>query len=286
MQVQFRYISLLILTVISLFSCTEKIDLDIDQQAYARLVVDGQITTNKSNNWIKLSKTGDYFDNQPASPVTGATIYVTDNKYNPIQFIESDKPGYYLPSTDITGNIGETYQLKIELESEVGHYKIFESTVQEMKGSIPPDSIQLLYKQESNSWIIKAFSWDSIGEDYYLFKVYKNGILLTDSIHEFSVWDDRYFNGNYSTGINVQELDCTKAEAQLKPGDEITLEVSSITEDYYKFLKEYQNQLSGCDPMFSGPSANISSNINNGAIGFFSVYSKKTVSKVLSGQFE
>ena len=280
---------LLLLTLglaIFLTNCTERIELDIDQQAYARLVVDGQFTTKEGNNWIRLTKTGDYFDNQPTTPVLGATVIVHTNNNEIIPFVQQGEEGYYLASDEIIGQIGNQYQLKIELEEAIGGESFYESNKEELKSSLPPDSIQLLYKEETQKWIVKAYSWDSTGVDYYLFKVFKNGELLTDSIHEYSVWDDKYFNGNYSTGINVQELDTKKEDSRLKPGDTITLEVGSITESYFQFLKEYQIQLSGSDPMFSGPSANISSNINNGAIGFFSVYSLKSVSTVVPGKIE
>ena len=62
-------------------------------------------------------------------------------------------------------------------------------------------------------------------------------------------------------------------EEVLEPGDIVTVEMNSIGEEYANFLWDAQSEISGSNPLFSGPPANVKGNINNGAIGFFAAYS-------------
>ncbi len=55
-----------------------------------------------------------------------------------------------------------------------------------------------------------------------------------------------------------------------------------ITEEYYHFVTKIQLSIQSSNPMFGGGPANVSSNINNRAVGFFSVYSSSKASIILS----
>ncbi len=62
------------------------------------------------------------------------------------------------------------------------------------------------------------------------------------------------------------------AEDELKPGDKFTLVLSNISEDYFNYIIELQTEISLSVPIFSGPPANVSTNFNNGAVGYFAAY--------------
>ena len=85
--------------------------------------------------------------------------------------------------------------------------------------------------------------------------------------------DDRFFNGSYTNGASIAELDQSKPEEKLSEGDTITAEVNNIGKDYANFIWDAQSELFGSNPLFSGPPANVKGNISNGAIGFFAAYS-------------
>jgi len=55
--------------------------------------------------------------------------------------------------------------------------------------------------------------------------------------------------------------------------DTITFQAGNISEDYYNFIVTLQAETGFQTPLFSGPPANVKSNISNGATGFFAVYS-------------
>jgi Domain of unknown function (DUF4249) len=107
--------------------------------------------------------------------------------------------------------------------------------------------------------------------------------MITDSLHEMIVQDDMLFNGNYAYGIPAQFLDQDEKDEIIYPGDTITLEINGITEEYYNFILEAQSEIFYQTPLFSGPPANINSNISNGALGFFTAWSVTRRSLVFRG---
>ncbi len=130
---------------------------------------------------------------------------------------------------------------------------------------------------------VLLYALDSPVKNFYAFKVYRNGYLITDSLHEMMVQDDVFFNGNYTFGIPVQFLNQSEKDEIILPSDTVTLEINGITDKYYNFILEAQSEIFYQTPLFSGPPANISSNISNGALGFFTAYSVTRSSVVFNG---
>ncbi len=113
-----------------------------------------------------------------------------------------------------------------------------------------------------------------------MFNIFKNGEMLTDTITNRFVSEDEFYNGNYTNGIGVGYLDQSKEREVIRVGDTITFQGCSITEDYYNFIITLQSETGFQTPLFSGPPANVKSNINNGAVGFFAAYGVAYSSKV------
>ena len=97
--------------------------------------------------------------------------------------------------------------------------------------------------------------------------------MLADTLNEWFITDDKFFNGSYTNGATIAYLQQGSANEGLTPGDTVTVEVNSIGKEYFNFLSEAQAELRGSNPLFSGPPANVKGNISNGAVGFFTAYS-------------
>jgi hypothetical protein len=254
------------------FSCTERIDIELDE-SFTRLVVDGSITTDTKAHTVVLTATSSYFYNQPSPPVTGAQVSITDG--TTVFYLTEQTPGVYRTADSVHGIPGNTYTMNIKLANEIGGYKDYSAS-----STIIPvsslDSISLLFHPEWSDkgiWEVKCFVKEPPTVDFYRFLLSKNQTMLTDTLNEWLITDDLFFNGNYTNGLPIGYLDQGSAEQNLKPGDTVTAEVNSIGKDYYSFLVEAQTELFGSNPLFSGPPANIKGNINNGAVGFFIAYS-------------
>ncbi len=259
---------------ILLWNCTERIELELDS-TYTRLVVEGYVTSDTTIHWVRLSETSDYFYNEKAPAVTGARVSLDDG-INTHQLQESDTlPGWYYTSPDYHGVPGRTYTLRIEdvdidKDGEPEDY----SASSRMNPVNTLDSIKLEWWDTFfTGYQVRLWAWDSPEPDWYAFKIRKNGVLLTDTLYEMIVQSDEFFNGNYTYGIPSQFLSTDKPDEVVEVGDTITFEINGITEEYYLYVIEAQSQVFTQTPLFSGPPANIRTNFDNGAIGFFTAYS-------------
>ena len=261
---------------ISIVACTEKIDIELDEN-YTRLVVEGSITDEENNHIVKLTKTTDYFYNKPAPFVEGANVVITDGQ-NIFNLTETE-PGIY--KTDkFAGEIGKTYTLNIELLEEINGHKDYMATDKLMPvGTI--DSIGIEFIDSWKVWGIKLYANEPSTIDFYMFNWMKNNILMTDTIDEVNVSDDKFFNGNYSNGVVVGWFDEEREDENLHPGDIVTLIMSTITEEYADFVWEIQEETGYQSPLFSGPQANVSGNISNDGLGYFAAYPKRFSSTVV-----
>jgi len=274
-----------LLSVIFLCQCTERIDIEVDS-SYSRLVVEGCISTDTLQHSVRLTVSGDYFYNQPAPYVSDAIITISDGDSTIVLSESQDQPGTYLTRSDYYGIPGKTYKLVIS-HVDIDKDGVLEeyTASSELRPVNELDSIHLepLTGDFFNIIQILVFALDPPVKDYYAFRVLKNRILITDTLYELVVQDDIFFNGNYIYGAPSQFLDQNEEEEVVQPGDTITFEINGITEEYYNFILETQSEISFQTPLFSGPPANIRSNISNGAIGFFAAYSVARCSVIYSG---
>jgi hypothetical protein len=266
--------AIFILSLLSLlaFSCTEKIDIQLDD-SYVRLVVDGAITTDTMAHTVVLKTTSSYYYNQPTPMVSGAQLSITDGTrtFN----LKEDSEGVYRTDPSVYGIGGQTYTLHIKLASAIGGNTDY-SAVSTLNPIKSLDSVSLLFHPEwsrKGIWEVKCYVQEPPTVDFYRFLILKNRRLLTDTLNEWFVTDDKFFNGSYTNGATVAYLQQGSAKEGLNKGDTVTVEVNSIGKEYANFLWEAQAEMRGSNPLFSGPPANVKGNINNGAIGFFAAYS-------------
>jgi hypothetical protein len=259
-----------VLSIIAV-SCTERIEIPLDE-SYARLVVDGSITTDTMAHTVVLSSTSSYYYNQPAPPIAGAEVSISDGIKS--YLLAEDSPGIYRTESNIFGIPGKTYTLNIKLAAAIGGFTDYTAS-STLNPVTPLDSLSLLYHpdwSENGVWEVKCYVLEPPTVDFYRFLLFKNQTLLTDTLNEWLISDDMFFNGNYTNGLPIGYLDQGSPEQGLKAGDTIIAEVNSIGKDYYNFIMEAQAELFGSNPLFSGPPANIKGNISNGAVGFFTAY--------------
>ena len=277
------YIILSFLSVL-LVSCTEKIDIKLDD-SYTRLVVDGSVTTDTMAHTVRLSTTSSYYYNLPSPAVSGARVSITDGQvtYN----LHEDSAGVYRTSPSAYGVNGHKYTLNIELASPIGGYTDY-SASSTLNSVTPMDSINLQFHKdwsEHGIWEIKSYVLEPPTVDFYRFLVSVNDKMLTDSLNEWTITDDKFFNGNYTSGLPVGYLDQGNPYQALAEGDTVEVETNNIEKAYFDFIATAQLELFGSNPLFSGPPANITGNISNGGFGFFSAYSV-TRSKVIVPAFK
>lgn len=279
-----RRLLFIVLILFSFVSCTEEIEIELDS-TFTRLVVFGQITNDTTVHKVELKRSADYFSNQPAAGVSGALVELSYDDEKIVLAENSKQPGVYETPANFYGQPGKTYRLNIS-EVDIDEDGIVEnySASSYMPVINDADSITLKYTSNSffSGWEIQVWTYDPADiRNFYVFKALVNNKLVTDTLTELVIQNDDLFNGNYTYGITSQFLVDSKADEKLEPGDTVTFEANSITEEYYNFLVEAQSESFGQNPLFSGPPANISSNISNGALGFFTAYSLTRSSRIV-----
>ena len=260
------FISLSIMT-----ACTEKIDIELDD-TYERLVVDGFITTDTTAHTIVLTKTSSYYYNEPPPAVTNAQVVIADDLGNEIPLVETG-PGNYETPQEGHAVVGRTYTLRITLDGAIDGSTYYEASSQ-VKPVYEIDSIRLAFRDwgEDGFYEVQCYYQDPPEKNFYLFNIFKNGELITDTMDKRFITDDEFYNGNYTNGIGVGYLNQSIKRERLYDGDVITFQAANIEESHARFIWQLQEEAGYQLPLFSGPPANVNGNISGGAIGYFAAY--------------
>lgn len=255
---------IVILMALTLSSCEEVIDVDLDT-AETRLVVEAPILWQKNTSGrtqrIKLSTTTSFF-NEVIPSVSGAKVTVANSTNRVFNFNEVETPGEYY-CTNFIPEINETYTLTIELNGvtytaieKLQSVAPIDEVTQDDEGGIARDEIQ-----------IKTFFDDPANEvNFYLFQyAYKDELY-----QNLSTTDDDFFQGNRFFSLSSKD--------DIEVGDEVTVTHYGISKSYYNYLS-ILIKISGGDSggPFQSPPATVRGNIinttnkDNYALGYFSL---------------
>jgi len=280
----YRISALFLLAMLLAVSCTERIDIELDS-TFRRLVVQGAVTSDSVRHRVFLTTTSDYFSNLPSPTVSGAQVELSFDDQRITLGENPLFPGLYETPAAFRGQEGTTYvldisQVDVDEDGQSEEYRA-EST---MPGGAELDYIALRYFSSPIVSGYQVLMWASHPveqKDLFGFRIRKNGVLLTDSLASYTVFSDDLFDSGYLPGFPVGFLSDDEPRERVFPGDTVTFELESIDQAYYDFVTDAQLEIIGNIPLFSGPSANVTSNISNGGVGIFAAYSILRASTVL-----
>jgi len=283
MMRQFRTYIMMMILVLS--GCTEPFNIQTEDSD-PRIVIYGVLTDSISAQEIIVSSTAPYFDNAENPSVSGARINITSSLNRTIQYEENPAlPGSYRAPVNWRIEEGETYTLKVEVDFDGdGILDCYEATTT-VASAVHLDSIDVapITIMGHENYAINIYGQDTPEEEYYLFHFYVNGTLTTTKLTDFVLTDDVMFNGEYIDGLTIQYFDAIseyendseedrKRSIYLKIGDKVEVQTCVIPKGYFNFVVQCMNQKEGENPLFGGPPSNISTNISNGALGYFTAY--------------
>ena len=252
-------------------SCQEDININLNDQKLKRLVVEGSVTDENKPHQVRLTYTTSYFEDQLVPPVLNAQVTIEEKGTGinyPLALVDTTY-GYY-ESKSFAGKVGETYILHItdgdntyEAASKLDH-------VAQM------DSINYKYKyfpRDSRGYYIirmSAYEPDPVG-DIYMFYLYVNDTLYNKKLSSTPSQDDLLYNNKYLANVEIFYL---PQEEIIQKTNKIRLVMLSITEEEYKYNNAFINETYNSGSIFSGPPANIPSNVLNisggpDGVGFF-----------------
>jgi len=257
------YIYYFLILGLFLTGCVEKIEPDLKENA-PKVVIEGLITNQPGPYTVKLSETNSFYTSTPPPGIDNALVIISDNT-GAIDTLKNTGDGVYLTNT-IKGIIGNTYDLSVFAKGITFHAVSF----------LPPvttiDSIFTNYYAEDDFIHKKGYylAFSAIEpkgrDDYYLWKFYKDGILLNKP-SDIQIASDE--------GIK-ENIDGLESPYVFQMGDTAKVEMYSLTEAAYNFYDGLNVNLHNDGGFYSSPPANPPSNISGGALGLFQASAVET----------
>jgi hypothetical protein len=262
-----KYIILMMVTLA--FACEETVILDT-LSSPSKVVIEGLITNTNEYNYIKLTKSRDFYSSGAPEFISDAVVKVTDNLGNEFNYVHNPNAdpalkGVYLPELPYLGVVGRTYTMTVFTEGV--EYEATE-TLQPVTAI---DSLTVFFNQdefddpedEGRYFEVLFYAEEPQDRtDYYLFKFYRNGELLKDNDTDIYFADDKLLSGR---------IDDLPTAGYFAEDDEVKVEMYSMPRSGFIFYNDLSTLLNNDGGLFTPPPANPRSNITNGALGYFHV---------------
>jgi hypothetical protein len=261
--------------LMAMASCEEIMDVSFSGDSNNHLVVEGSITTDTTQHLVLLSYTGDYFKIEDKVMATGAIVSITDG--NSIFPLTETADGEYYTAENVYGETGKTYTLQIQLpdgrQFSASDYLLPCNPIDSIRQSLNYNTYMsgygydvLFYAQEPEP-----------SGDNYMYLLYIDDTLYSDTITEVAFVNDEFVNGNYVGEMPVYRI----REDDLKTSPrKVTLEIYSVSKSYYDFMSALMLETLWRGSPWDGPPANIPGNVSNGATGFFRASDVKRKSRM------
>ncbi len=271
------------LVLVGLMACEEVIDWEVGSDQI-KLVAEGRVTNEFKRHQLVLTRTADYFNAADPSGIEGAIVRVSDgiSTYNYVE----ETPGTYVSENSFAGVVGRTYTLSIILTFELAGASTFEASSL-MMPSMEIDSIYNVkdpefdedtgLQLEDSIYTVGIYGQEIIGVDNsYMFEVYSNDILETNTATNLGWFDDDFLEDEYLEDFLIYEMD------RGFENDSITVLMYTVSDEYLEFLEALTTESEGAEPLgLSGPPANVIGNITNGGLGYFYAAALDTVITIL-----
>lgn len=264
-------------TILLLSSCTKIIDIEL-HEGLQRIVIEGKITDQDVPISVKITRTTDYFNPDQPENVTGAKVSIkgeTDVYVN----LNEISPGLYQTSL-MKGENGQLYQLRVEDGENVYEASAFLPEKVKVDSLVYEPSFFMSPRDTTLSYLLTCWFTDPGNRaDYYNFKLKKTPVDTASqqfgppsSGSSAILLNDVNFNGRPGS-INLNRA------GTFRFGDTITVDLISIDATIYQYYDQLNEIMGGGIMLGSSAPANPTSNISNGAMGYFSAEAvdRKTV---------
>ncbi|AZA76145.1 DUF4249 domain-containing protein [Chryseobacterium sp. G0186] len=259
-----KNIFLIILSLFLVTSCQKEIDLDLADQS-GKIVIEANVTDQAGPYTVRITKTVAFTQMNQYPAVTGAQVVLSDNT-GQTEILAYIGDGQYQTSTFV-GAAGRTYTLKIQAE---GQQYTAQSTMPQPVHFDGLEQDSFKFGDKTSYTLLPIYTDPAVLGNRYLFS-----FTINDLPKKYiDVFSDNLNNGlPNQRPIMLPNDENDGADHEVVVGDTIHVEMQSIDTNiftYYSALLELSNG-SGVTP------SNPPSNINNGALGYFSAH---TVSKL------
>jgi hypothetical protein len=277
MEKPFLKFILSFIACIGLFSCENSLEIEL-QNYESKLVVDGYIE-DRQYPVVVLTRSAAYFSTIDSTAlrelvVSRAKVTVSDGELEEVLTLKKNStyfPPYVYEGTQIKGEAGKTYNLKIELEG-----KSYEAST-----TIPaPAFLDSLWfssagRTDSLGYLYGRFQDNGETEDYYR--------IFTKRLNEdnkfvpiyLSAIGDKYFNGKsftFSFLRGSESLSDARDDLHFRQGDTVRVKLCTMDRAHFDFWRTLERELYVTGNPFSSSGNAILSNVSGGALGVWGGY--------------
>jgi len=268
----------------ALFACQKELELDVPEEEQY-LVVDGWMEQNKYAK-VFLTKTSPYFGKLDSAEMVDlvarfAKVSISNGQQTEILTLKRDFdlfPPYYYQSTQMKGEVGKSYFLKIELSGQV----YTAST------SIPsPVAIDTVYFKEEKGQKGKGFLYiryqDPPGANYYRLYTMRKGKDKEYRPVYFPTYRDASFDGKMMTSqliLGAESNTNVSDDLYFEKGDTVMIRLTTIDQDHYDFWKYADSRMYTSSNPFAITTNEVITNVQNG-LGVWGGYGASYVMYVI-----
>lgn len=244
------------LMILLLASCEKVIQVELNE-ADRTFVIEGQITNIEEMNYVKITKSDDFYETEDFETISSASVSITDDQGIVTMFTESE-PGLY-KSAGFIANSYTNYELNVIIDGE----EISATTY--MPGNTSIDSIPYVFGSFFGAEGYNAFLYwtdDATERNYYKYNNWLRSPGDTGYTPDpnISITEDALFNG-IGTGIPL-------FTRSFDVGDSVIIDLMEIDEHNFKYWYALSQVTSGQTAAPGNPISNLSGNY----LGYFGAY--------------
>lgn len=261
---------LLLSIVLFAVSCERVIDLP-ESATDKKVVIEGVITNHVKECVVYVTTTSALNDTSGVLGVSGANVSIQVGNSMPVRLLEVNS-GHYANDT-LLAPLGSTCKLTVEVGG-----KVYTAISTMPSRQVFLDSMTIEYSGLSRSYVPFVFYLDPADmENNYLFTVLKN----SKKYNAFFNVNDEYTNGKK---VKQSLITISKNEAdKVALGDTVLVNMYNISKEVYKYWYSFNAGAKGGagGPGSTGSPANPVTNIQGGALGYFSAQTLQKLSKIM-----
>jgi len=248
---------------IGLYACQKTVHLNLNNVG-PQIVIQGEVTDDTTGPYtVRINRTMAFYSENTFPAVSGASIKIGDNEGHVDSLVEST-PGVYTTQS-LKGKPGNTYTLSVLSQDTLY------TAVSTMPQPVKLDSVTFNHRTgfgKNTIYAVPNFQDPAGVANYYQFVEYLNGVLLNKAIF---VFDDRLSDGRYITRSLRND------SSRLKTGDWLEVRMYCIDKPVFDYFNELDQSTSGGTFNTTASPTNPISNISNGALGYFSAHTIRSV---------
>jgi len=239
----------------------ERIELDYNEDN-TKVAIVAWISDLEEDQFISVKYTANYLGNEAQVAISNA-ICLLQNDTETITLIEGQAGFYFLPE-DWIPQYGQEYTLDVT----VGEQTYSATALMRTCPSIENVKFEPYTEGDfiDSLKYISLFSFQETpgeGDGYYVID-YLKGTSDGGQLRNGGFANDEFVDGEYFEDINISN----EEDRLYNLGDTTIVELYSIGIEAVNFLADIENEIFRGTP-FDAPPANIRSNFNNGAVGYF-----------------